>query len=266
MSGLRLYFRYIGISVRSQLQYRGSFVMQTLGHLTVTFAEFLAIWALFARFGSIKGWQLAEVAFFYGAVNTAFAIADSLTRGFDMAPQLVKMGDLDRYLLRPRSTVLQLLGYEFTLRRFGRFSQGVVILAVAASTLGVAWTAGKILLLLFTIAAAACLFMGLLILQATLAFWTTESLEIVNTVTYGGVETAQYPLPIYLPWFRKFFTFFIPLACVSYFPIVSIFGRSDPLGSPPWFRSVAPLAGVLFLGVALCAWRFGLRHYGSTGS
>ena len=48
-------------------------------------------------------------------------------------------------------------------------------------------------------------------LQATLAFWTTETLEIVNTVSYGGVETAQYPLSIYRPWFRHFFTFVVPL-------------------------------------------------------
>jgi ABC-2 type transport system permease protein len=266
MNGLALYFRYVSISVRSQLQYRASFLMQTLGHFLVTGMEFLAIWALFSRFENLKGWQLAEVAFFYGTVNLAFAVADSVTRGFDVVAQLIKAGDLDRLLLRPRSTVLQLLGYELTLRRFGRFSQALVILVVAGVSLGVGWSVGKVALLLFTISGAACLFIGLLVLQATLAFWSTESLEIVNTVTYGGVETAQYPLPIYLPWFRKFFTFVIPLACVNYFPVLAIVGKSDALGSPLWFQKAAPLAGLLFLFIALRVWRFGLRRYSSTGS
>ncbi len=94
------------------------------------------------------------------------------------------------------------------------------------------WTLGKVALQTATITGASCLFMGLYILQATLSFWTTESLEIVNSLLYGGMETAQYPITIYLPWFRKVFTFFIPLACVGYFPILAIIEKEDPLGSP----------------------------------
>ena len=37
-------------------------------------------------------------------------------------------------------------------------------------------------------------------LQATLAFWTVDSLEVAKTLTYGGVEAGQYPLDIYARW------------------------------------------------------------------
>ena len=83
------------------------------------------------------------------------------------------------------------------------------------------------------VAGGACLFSGIFVLQATMAFWTTESLEILNTLTYGGVETAQYPVWIYRPWFRRFFTMVIPLACINYFPALAILGRADP--SSPLF-------------------------------
>ena len=105
-----------------------------------------------------------------------------------------------------------------------------------------------------------------MILQATLAFWTTEGLEIMNTLTYGGVETAQYPLSIYRTWFRRFFTFVVPLACVSYYPALAILERTDPLGSPSAFQWLAPLIGLLFLCLCLHVWRIGVRHYRSTGS
>ena len=88
----------------------------------------------------------------------------------------------------------------------------------------------------------------------------------MNTVTYGGVETTQYPLAIYRPWLQRLFTFGVPLGCVSYFPALAIIGKPDPLGSPLWFQYAAPLIGVIFLLVALRAWRFGERHYLSTGS
>lgn len=70
---LALYARYVGISVRAQLQYRASFAMRTAGQLMVTGIEFLGIWALFDRFGSMSGWSLAQVAFFYGMADVIFA-------------------------------------------------------------------------------------------------------------------------------------------------------------------------------------------------
>ena len=66
------------------------------------------------------------------------------------------------------------------------------------------------------------LFCGIFVLQATLCFWTTESLEVVNTVSYGGVQTAQYPLSIYSDGFRRFFTYVVPLASVAYFPVLAL--------------------------------------------
>ena len=204
---LYLYGRYLSISIRSQMQYRASFVMLTLGHMVTTGLEFVAILVLFDRFGTLAGWKLHEVAFIYGVVNISFAFADAMSRGFDSFGTMVKSGDFDRLLTRPRSTALQLAGQELTLRRVGRLAQGLIVLVWASVGLEVDWSALKFGALLATVAGGACLFVGLIVLQATLAFWTTETLEIMNTVTYGGVETTQYPITIYSPWFRRLFTF-----------------------------------------------------------
>ena len=85
-------------------------------------------------------------------------------------------------------------------------------------------------------------------------------------MTYGGVETTQYPLSIYRSWLRRFFTYVIPLACVSYYPALAILGRPDALGSSPLCQWLAPGVGLLFLVVALQIWKFGVRRYRSTGS
>jgi len=264
LDGLRLYGRYIGISFRGQMQYRASFIMLSLGHFLMTGLEFAGIWALFARFESLGSWSLPEVALFYGIINVSFSLCDATSRGFDVFS--TKNGEFDRILLRPRSTALQLAGQELTLRRIGRLSQGLIVLLWATHTLGIPWTPDRLLLLLFTILGGACLFYGLIVFQATMSFWTTESLEIFNTMTYGGVETAQYPLAIYRPWFRRFFTYVIPLACISYYPSLALLGRPDPLGSTPLFQWLAPFIGIAFLLLSLQIWQFGVRHYRSTGS
>ncbi|MDA0710335.1 MAG: ABC-2 family transporter protein [bacterium] len=265
-NALGLYGHYISISFRSQMQYRASFLMLSFGHFLITGIEFVAIAALFDRFGQISGWQLPEIAMLYVIVNTAFALSDAMSRGFDVFGNMVKSGDFDRLLLRPRSTALQLAGQEFTLRRVGRLAQSVLVFLWANSHVEIVWSADKIALFALAIVGGACFFFALMVIQATVAFWTTESLELMNTMTYGGVQTAQYPLSIYRAWFRKFFTYAVPLASVSYYPGLALLGREDPYGSPALFHHLAPLIGILFLVLAFQIWKIGVRHYRSTGS
>ena len=130
----RLYRHYVRVSIRMQLAYRAAVVISTLGAVLVTVTEFFAMLALFDRFGQLRGWTLPEVALFYGMISVTWALSDSLSRGFDTFARTVKAGDFDRLLVRPRSTVLQLLGTELTLRRAGRLVQGLAVLGYASTT------------------------------------------------------------------------------------------------------------------------------------
>jgi ABC-2 type transport system permease protein len=224
------------------------------------------MWTLFNRFNQIGTWTLAEVALFYGMVNTAFACADAIARGFDLFGKMIRDGGFDRLLLRPRSTVLQLLGTEFTLKRMGRLFQGLSVLGWSLFTLQIPLSFSTVWLLFTAWLGSIALFIGIVIVQATLTFWTIESLEIMNILTYGGVETAQYPFSIYGKWFQRFFTFLIPLACVSYFPLLAVLNKADEFSVPLWVCYVSPIAGVIFLWLSLKLWKTGERYYCSTGS
>lgn len=260
MDALSLYLRYVAISIRAQLTYRATFAMKALGQLLVTGIEFFGIWALFSRFGTLAGWSLREVGLIYGIVDVAFSIADAVGRGFDKFGRLLKAGDFDRMLLRPRSVILQLLGHELQLMRIGRFTQGLAILVWASIPL--AWTPATAALLVAAILATSALFLGLAVFQATSAFWTIESLEVWNAFTYGGNYAAQYPMSIYRRWFQRFFTAVIPLALASYYPARAILGR-DKLGA---VHALGPLAGFGFLALSFGVFRIGIRRHASTGS
>jgi len=264
--GFFLYGRYVRTSLKAQMQYRASFLMLTMGTFITTAAEFLGIWALFDRFSQLQGWSLPEVALLYGMAHISFSLSEALGRGFDVFPGMVKNGDFDRVLLRPRNTALQIAAKEVDLLRLGRLTQGVLVVGWALWTVKVDWTFPHVLLLIVSVLSGACLFIGLFVLQATLSFWTIESLEIANTLTYGGVETAQFPLEIYHHWFRRFFTFIVPLACLNYFPSLTLLGRPVPDGFPSYFPWMAPGICLAFLLLALGVWQFGVRHYHSTGS
>ncbi|WP_025101148.1 ABC-2 family transporter protein [Burkholderia sp. A1] len=267
MNSLYLLRRYLVTSIRAQLQYPASSLMLGFGAFLTNGIELAGIWALFNRFGDVQGWRFGDICMFLGTISISFSIADFMSRGFDVfGNEFVRTGDFDRLLLRPRTATLQLVGHDFRLRVMGRFAQGLVVIAVATSTLNFHWTAGAVALTLWTIAGGVALFFGLLVLQATLAFWTVESLEVVNVVTYGGVQAAQYPLTFYTGWFRNFLIFVVPIACVAYFPVLAILGKADPLGAPRWLLPVAPAVGFAFLAFSLAAWRLGVRKYTSTGT
>jgi ABC-2 type transport system permease protein len=263
---LRLYFRYMGVALRGQMQYRTSFWLLSFSHLAITFIEFLGIWAMFSRFGSIRGWSFAEIAVLYGIVHIAFSFAEGLGRGFDTFPELIKSGDFDRLLLRPCSTLLQVAGQDIQMFRVGRLLQGMLVMGWGVTALGIHHSPLKMFLLFFAIAGGACLFYGLLIVQATIAFWTIESLELMNTVTYGGTEAGQYPLTLYRSWFRLFFTFVVPIASINYLPAPALLGRSDLGAIPVFIQWTSPVIGLAYLMFCLQTWKLGVRHYRSTGS
>ncbi|HTX50922.1 MAG TPA: ABC-2 family transporter protein [Caulobacteraceae bacterium] len=266
MGPLRLYGRYAAASIRAQFSYPGTLAMMIAGQFLVTVIEFIGVWALFRRFGQIGGWRLGDVALFYGLVSVTFSLADAATRGFDVFGSVfVKTGAFDRLLLRPRSTTLQLMGYELRLTRVGRLIQGVGVFAVGMALTGFQLTPAAMAILAFAIAGGVALFSGLLVMQATLSFWTVESLEAVNILTYGGEAAAEYPMNVYAAWFRDVLTFAVPIGCVTYLPMLAAMGRPDPLGAPGWVLPLAPAAGFLFLGIALFVWRFGLKRYASAG-
>jgi len=261
---LLLYFRYLGVLTRSRLQYRTNFFMMAVAQFLVTGVELTTILVLFQRFASLRGWTLAEVALFYGLVNVSFALAEALGRGFDRFYILIRGGDFDRILLRPRSPVLQVAALDLALFRVGRLIQGLLVLIWAATALHVAWTPLRVTFLTASVVGGACFFIGAYVLQATLTFWTVESIEVFNIITNGGVQAAQFPLAIYRRWYRLFFTFVVPLACVAYFPGLALLGRSG--GIPLAAQWLGPLVGPAFLLVALQVFKLGVRHYRSTGS
>ncbi len=267
MGAAALYASYLRNCLRAQMLYPTAFLLRLVTQFLVTVVEFAGVFALFARFSHIRGWHFPEVALFYGVVSTAFGFADMISRGFEMfGPQFVKTGDFDRILLRPRTATLQLSGFEFGFTSAGRVLQGLTAIAVAVALLPVEWDVWRAILLVWAIVGGFALFWAILVLQATLSFWTVEALEVVNTLTYGGVEAGQYPLDIYAAWFRRFLVFIVPIGCVVYFPVATILGRSTAVGIPAWAGALTPLAGFAFLAAAFAAWRQGVRHYTSTGS
>lgn len=258
---LRLYRHYISIVVRGMMQYKVSFFLTSLGQFLVSFNVFLGIYFLFQRFHQVKGYSYSEVLLCYAVVLMEFSLAEMWARGFDTFSGIVRNGEFDRVLVRPQGEILQVLGSRFELTRLGRMFQAVVMLIYAIATAQIRWTAGRVITLVFMMAGGMAVFAGLFLVYAALCFFTLDGLEFMNVLTDGAREYGKYPLDIYGKRVLRFATLIVPYSLIQYYPLQYILGH---VSSPVYI--FLPLLAILFLLPCYGLWRFGVRHYKSSGS
>jgi ABC-2 type transport system permease protein len=260
-----LWRRLVGAQIRSQLQYRVSFVLDLTGAFLISFIDFLAVLVIFHNVPQLDGWNVHEVALLYAVSSISFALTDLAIGHLDQFPQLVRDGNFDVLLVRPRSTLYQVISSDFALRRLGKAIQGLTVLVYALGSLHIDWTVGRAALLIVSVPAGSVIFASVWVVGACLAFWTTDGGEFTNAFTYGGTFMAQYPIDIYSAWLRRFLAYIVPLAFVCYFPALYVLGKPDPLGLPRILDFASPLVAIAAAAVAGTIWQGAVRRYRSAG-
>lgn len=258
---MRLYFYYVSVNIRSTMQYKASFILTAIGQFLVSFTIFLGIFFMFQRFSKVEGFTYSEVLLCFAIMLMEFSLAEMFARGFDQFSGMVKTGEFDRILVRPRNEIIQVLGSKFELTRIGRMMQAVVMFIYGIVKSEITWSFSKILTVVFMLAGGTAVFTALFLIYAALCFFTLDGLEFMNIFTDGAREFGKYPVGVYGEKVLLFTTFLIPYALVQYYPLLYILGRRTEL-----VYMFLPLLACWFLVPALLFWKFGVRHYKSSGS
>jgi ABC-2 type transport system permease protein len=263
-----MYLRLLMIQLRSQMQFRFSFWMELFATGVTNASIFVSVALVMQRFESVAGWNLGEIAFLLGLVEMSFGAMDMIFSGFDpdYFATLVRQGSFDQVMLRPVGLTWQVLGSRFVLRRIGRILEGLIIFLFALGMIHVHWTLAKILYLPVVFFSQVLMMGGLFMTASTITFWTLQSIEAFNILTYGGTEMMSYPMHIYPFWMRRFFTFVVPFVFINYAPALYFLDKPDPLGLPAYAPFLAPAVALGFFLLALLFWRTGINHYQSSGT
>jgi viologen exporter family transport system permease protein len=263
---LALYARLIGAQIRSQLQYRASFALDLAGAFLISFLDFVAVLVIFHNVPQLAGWSVREIAFLYATSAISFALVDLVIGHLDLFPRMIRDGDFDVILVRPRGTLFQVVASDFALRRLGKGLQGAAVLVWALAGLDIEWGAGRAAMVAVMVVAGAAIFAAVWVAGACIAFWTVEGGEFTNAFTYGGNFLTQYPIDIYSAWARRFLAYFVPMAFVCYFPALYVLDKPDPLGLPRALQFLSPAVALAAAVVAGTLWRAAVRRYRSVGS
>ena len=247
--------------VKSQMQYKTSFIFLVVGRFFLTAGEIIIIFFLFDRYNSVQGFKVEDVLLCAANVIMAFALAECFARGFDTFPSVVRNGEFDRVMVRPRNEIFLILSNKIELTRISGIMSGTAILIYAIYSGDIVWTADKIFTYIMMIISGTVVFSSLFLIYAGICFFTLEGLEFMNVFTDGGRNFGQYPFAIYGEPVLKFLTFVIPHALFQYYPLLYVLGKSTNK-----FYMFTPFIAMLFVIPAYLFWKFGVRKYKSNGS
>ena len=256
-----LYLKFFAMHIKSQMQYKVSFLLTALGQFLVSFTALLGIYFMFSRFNAVEGFSFEQALLCFSVVLMSFSIAEMFGRGFDVFPQMLGNGEFDRALVRPRGIIFQVLSWKMDFSRFGRLLQAVIVICYAIPNSGIDWSSDKIFTLVLMIVCGSLIFFALFVIYAAFSFFTIEGLEFMNIFTDGAREFGRYPFSVYGKNILRLLTYVIPIALFQYYPLLYLLDRETSA-----LYMFTPAIGLLFLIPSYAFFRIGLSKYKSTGS
>lgn len=258
---MSLYFKYLKVHFKSELQYKMSFIMSFISQFFVFFGYYFTIICLFDKFSNIKGFTLYEVLLTFGIIQFGYSFCETFFRGIDQFDDLIIDGSFDRLIIRPRNILLQVFCNQVSFVKFSRLLQSIIVLIIAIINIDVNWNIEKIITLIFMIISSVFIFLSIFILTASYCFFTIKGLEVRNVLTDGCKHMAQYPIGIFKKGFVMFFTCIIPFGFVNYYPLLFILDKEINK-----IFIISPLITIVYLIPSVIIFYRGIKRYSSVGS
>lgn len=257
-----LYWLFFRNRIKILMEYRVNFLIGAISTIFVQAAGLLTVWVIMEQIPDLDGWSLPEILFIYGLLTLSKSInhmfADNL---WTLGRDYVRLGTFDRFLVRPVNPLFHLLADRFCHDGIGNFLVGLALILIAAAQLNIVWTPSTAGYLALMTLSGGFIFIALNLMASVSGFWLMDSVPVTRVV-FEMNEFAKYPLTIYPRVVGIVLTALIPYGFASFYPATFLMGR----GSHPALGWGAPLVAAVLMALGLVVWRFGLRHYSSTGS
>ena len=258
---MKLVFKYIGMHLKSQLEYKSSFILSFLAQILPIGLSACMVFILIDRFNFGNRFDVYEVMLGIGIVQFGFSFSEMMGRGFDKFSDIIKRGDLDLMLIRPRSIYLQVFGSRIEFAKLSRVIGSLVLFIIAINHISFDKSLINIILLVMLLLFSSLIYLSLYILGACFCFKTIEGLEFMNIFTDGSREFGQYPMDLFRREILIFFTFLIPIACVNYYPIKYIMGQTSNI-----LYLISPLFCFVIFTTSVLLFNRCMKNYSSSGS
>lgn len=251
-TNLAMFFAYFKLNLSSSMAYRTSFLMQTFGMFlnNASFAFFW--WLLIERIGTIGGYGFEDVMMLWALSSTGFGIQAVAFGNAGRISEMVLKGEIDSYLLQPKSVLLNLIASRTRISGWGDIIYGIVLFFLIRGFDPV----GFLLFLLFS-ATAAMLFVSVLVTFNSLTLYLGNVATVARLAFEFIITLSIYPATIYRGVIKVIVYSLLPAAFISFVParLISDFDLK-------WMGILFIMTAV-WVFVAFLTFNGGLRKYES---
>lgn len=257
-----LFGEYFSQYAKVRISYRGDFLVSLATSFAATVFSLLFVVVLFQQAKNLRGWRFPEVIFLYGFSLIPYGVFNIVSLNlYDFGNNYIIEGKFDRILLRPISSLFQVLFETFRIESFQEVATGIFCMWWATKQLHIPWTFLKVGMLFFFGICAAIIYVSIFLILSTFSFWFEDRIG-VHPPVWNVIAFGRYPLSIYSGAVQFFLCWIIPFGLASFYPSVRMLDRTIN----PQYLPFVPLVTAVFLTLAISLWNFGSRHYSSTGS
>lgn len=243
----------IGLSLASVMEYRASFLSQIVFMFLNNGIYFLFWLILFGQFGSLQGYELADMYLLFALVALGFGLGNLFVgnTGVRLAT-MIAQGQLDYYLVLPRRLLPHLIFSRMEVSAMGDIAFGLT--AVWLTDLA---TVEQYLLFLLAAILAGIICIGFTVLSGSLAFFIGNAQYISQQLNNGLITFAMYPDVLFSGGVRLLLYSLLPAFFIGAVPVQIV--RQANWGLLAGLAVVA----VIICGLATAVFATGLRRYES---
>ena len=143
---------YTKTIMRSWFQYKVDAVLRSLAVFLRESTGIIVIWFPLLKFDTLNGWNIQEMLFLISLLFLTYGILIVFFTGLRDFGRTVRNGGFDRFILRPRGLLFQLIFSDADwFAAIGHGGLGVVLFIISAGNVGITWNFGTILYYVFTV-------------------------------------------------------------------------------------------------------------------
>lgn len=254
----------VKMHVKSQMEYRGAFLLDRVVQILTYSAAYAAIWVLLNRFQTLGGWDWPDLALLLSFQLLAYSLGASLSfvqfRGLE---EIVRLGQFDTLMVKPISPWAYLTFSGLNIGYAGHIVLAIGLMIWSLTQVDVQWSMWSGSYFVLTLISASAVTAAMMTMIGVAALVLVQS-SYLYSIFFGFWELTRYPISIYPPALQWLMVTIIPLGFMNYVPVAVFLGKDvavlGGLGAP-----LSLLAGPLAVGVAVLHWKWSIRHYQGGG-
>ncbi len=264
---LRLIGVYTKTIMKSWFQYKVDAVLRSLAVFLREATGIFVIYFTLLKFDTLNGWNIYEMLFLFSLLFVTYGIMILFFTGLRDFGYTVRKGDFDRFILRPRGLLFQIIFVNADwFAAIGHGGLGIVLFVLSAGKVGVVWNVGTIFYYLSAVVGGVLIQGAIFLFFATLNFYFLETDSLKELLYWNMRRFAGYPISIFNKTIQIIMIYVIPFAFVNYFPAQYLLRKPDMNQYPTIFLYLTPVLGIGLYMLAYGFWRFSIRYYKSSGN